>query len=121
MDVAYSLEKEEDIMKYVITCPFCNNTFTVDGEQTKEFICPTCGGPANPDNAVSAHDTEMEEAQRKISVNLAVKKAMLEKEREEKMEAEKRESLALKNALIRGGICAGFIVLLSLSMVMCGK
>ena len=60
-------------MKYVITCPFCNNTFTVDGEQTKEFICPTCGGPANPDNAVSAHDTEMEEAQRKISINFSVR------------------------------------------------
>ena len=43
------------------------------------------------------------------------------KKQEEKLEAEKRESLALKNALIRGGICAGFIVLLSLSMVMCGK
>ena len=108
-------------MKYIITCPFCSNTFTVDGDKKREFLCPTCGGPANFENAVAAQDTAMEEAQRKISVNLAVKKAMLEKEMEEKIEAEKQESLALKNALIRGGICAGIIVILALSMVMCGK
>ncbi len=108
-------------MKYIITCPFCSNTFTVDSDKRQEFLCPTCGGPANVENAVAAHDTEMEEAQRKISINLAVKKAMLEKEREEKKQAEREERLALKNALIRGGICLGFIILLSLSMAMCGR
>ena len=50
-------------MKYIITCPFCGNAFTVEENGQQEFLCPTCGGPNTLENAVVMHDRDKIDAE----------------------------------------------------------
>ena len=107
-------------MKYIITCPFCNNSFTVEENGNQEFLCPTCGGPNSLENAVAVRNQDMIDAERKINVNLAVKQALIEKEHQAKKEEEKKEDLKIRNALIKSGIGIALLILIAISVEMCG-
>ena len=40
-------------MKYIIKCPYCGTTYTVDVEQQKQtFMCNSCGGQNSTEDAI---------------------------------------------------------------------
>lgn len=107
-------------MKYIITCPFCGNAFTVEENGQQEFLCPTCGGPNTLENAVVMHDQKKIDEEVKRNVNAAVRKALIEKELQEQAEEEKEEDLKIRNALLKSGIGIALLILIALSAEMCG-
>lgn len=72
------------------------------------------------ENAVIMHDRDKIDAEVKRNVNAAVRKAMIEKDLQKQAEEEKKEDLKIRNALIKSGIGIALLILIAISVEMCG-
>lgn len=48
------------IKKYIVSCPYCENTYTIEIVDGTEFRCPSCGGAGSLDNATEVKELPKE-------------------------------------------------------------
>lgn len=44
-------------IKYLVKCPYCDKSYTMETKHGADFSCPTCGGAATTKDAVKIEET----------------------------------------------------------------
>lgn len=47
-------------IRYLVKCPYCDKTYTIDTKHGEDFCCPTCNGAGTLKDAVRIEETATE-------------------------------------------------------------
>jgi len=55
-------------IKYMVRCPYCDKSYTMETKHGEDFCCPTCGGAATTKDAVKIEETASDAKQERKNV-----------------------------------------------------